>query len=323
MYIPKVHAFSSSKGEAILARAHKAMVQQRKSLESPPEDGYPTADQMEEVRYVVIRELMGEYRASFEMDMFEEIDNYCVIEGTPSTAAEIEAFWREVGPKVVAPVVVAIADAHGVTVTAESFAPEKFTPWTESGLRDMTIHLANRLATAQVEALDDPSFILATELDASQIALIGSTEWVGTEPKEEPAGGAFPPPPPPSAAAALEALAISPPGPGKPKKDAEPPKAAPDGAVPRDGRVIAAKESKRGLTSEICIEIWTLFGEGHNFEIGTFAREAGISTATYRNYLAGKKSRLDNNQAALIRKDTEERLACLNKLNEIMKSVGL
>jgi hypothetical protein len=267
---------------------------------------------------------LSEYRASIEMDMFEEIDGYVVVNGPPANFAEVTDFWDHITPKVIKPLLESIAAAQGVSFDSVTFRPGDFNePWTESGLRELAIHLAGRLRTAQIEALNDTQFLERTELDASMLALIGTTEWVGPEPKAvQPAGGA-PPPPPPSATAQLDAPATAPKR-GKPSNAAiaaaTPPAAPP--SPPKEG----AKRGPGGLVKvplETSVEIWTLFGQGHSFDIGKFCREASISPATYRNYLAGKNSKINNAQGKVIRTDVEQRIAGLTRLLEILSANDL
>jgi hypothetical protein len=164
VYIPRIRAYDAEKGENILALAHKSLVGQRRSLESPPDDNIPTAEQIEEVRLIVAGELLSEYRASIEMDMFEEIDGYVVVNGPPANFAEVTDFWDHITPKVIKPLLESIAAAQGVSFDSVTFRPGDFNePWTESGLRELAIHLAGRLRTAQIEALNDTQFLERTE----------------------------------------------------------------------------------------------------------------------------------------------------------------
>jgi hypothetical protein len=169
VYIPRIRAYDAEKGENILALAHKSLVGQRRSLESPPDDNIPTAEQIEEVRLIVAGELLSEYRASIEMDMFEEIDGYVVVNGPPANFAEVTDFWDHITPKVIKPLLESIAAAQGVSFDSVTFRPGDFNePWTESGLRELAIHLAGRLRTAQIEALNDTQFLERTELDGAK-----------------------------------------------------------------------------------------------------------------------------------------------------------
>jgi hypothetical protein len=291
MYIPTLRAYDAEKADNILALAHKSLVSQRKTMETPAFDGVPTEDQVGEIRFVVSRDVLTSHRASIEMDAFEVIDAYTAIDGIPKTPADLSGFWSEITPQVITPVLEAIVALHGGT--PDGFGVGAFEPWTEGGLREMCLAMAAKLRQAQLDALDDMAFIEKMGFDVSRVALIGTTEWTGPVPVPTIGGEVI-------VEDSLDSTAVEKAKPGRPQNASSGPKAG----------------------QEVVSAIWTGFLNAMDVEVAKLAEELGISSPTLRNYRGGSRSKINEAQAKVIRRECEDRIEAFRSAIKLLTAAG-